>query len=111
MEVLELSGDQSLLLVGVEIRFAGALPDERFPAEDVGGGVEEDALGRQSIATGPPRLLLVGLEALGERGVEDETDIGAVDPHAEGDGRDDDVDRLYQHVFFSLPLRMQTRVP
>ena len=105
VEVFELPGDQSFLLVRIEIRFAGALPHERFPTEDVGGGVEEDALGRQSVAACPSRLLLVGLEALGERGVEDEADVGAVDPHAEGDRRDDDVDRLAGERFLgAAPL-------
>ena len=45
-------------------------------------------------SAGAARLLLIGLEALGQRRVEHEANIGAVDPHAKGDGCHHHIDRL-----------------
>ncbi len=62
------------------------------PLHEVGRRVDEHAFGFETVAAGTARFLLIVLERLWRAGVHDEADVGAVDPHAEGDGRDDDVD-------------------
>src|SRR5690606_3906132 len=54
----------------------------------VGPGVEEDAVARQTVATGAPDLLIVALDGARQVVVHDEADVGLVDAHAERDGRD-----------------------
>ena len=49
--------------------------------------VAHPGVGRQTIATGTARLLVVGFDALRQRQVRHETHVGLVDTHAEGDGR------------------------
>ena len=46
--------------------------------------MEQDAAGGLAVATGAPGLLNVVLERAGDVGVDDETNVGLVDPHAEG---------------------------
>lgn len=52
---------------------------------DVLVGVEEVAVGGFAVAAGPARLLVVALDRLGQRKVDDEAYIRLVDAHAEGD--------------------------
>ena len=63
---------------------------------DVGGAVQGDAVGGLAVAAGPADLLPVGLQRAGRIGVNHETDVGLVDPHAEGDGRHHDRSVLSQ---------------
>ncbi len=71
---------------------AGAFFDQRFPAQHVGGGVEQHALGFQAVATGAAGFLLVVLDGFRHGGVNDAAHVAAVDTHAEGDGGGDDVE-------------------
>ena len=58
----------------------------------VGEAVEQDGAGGQAIASGAADLLVVGFEGGGQGDVDDGADVGLVDAHAEGDGRDDDCE-------------------
>ena len=64
------------------------------PAREISRRVEQHALGRQTVAAGTPRLLQVLLERARRAGVDDEAHVGAVDAHAEGDGRHHHFDPL-----------------
>ena len=64
------------------------------PLQEVGGRVEQQALGGEAVAAGAAGLLLVVLERLGRAGVHDEAHVRSIDAHAEGDGGDDDVGAL-----------------
>ena len=64
------------------------------PLQEVGGRVEQQALGVEAVAAGAAGLLLVVLERLGRAGVDDEAHVRSIDAHAEGDGGDDDVGAL-----------------
>jgi hypothetical protein len=72
--------------------FARAVLDQVLPAVEVRAAVEEHALGRQPVATRAAGLLAVLLDALRQARVDDEAHVGAIDPHPEGDRRDDDVE-------------------
>ena len=69
--------------------------DELAAHPDVGEAVEHVRLG----APGPSNLLVVRLDAARQVGVEHIAHVRLVDPHAEGDGSDDDHARLgHEHV-------------
>ena len=61
----------------------------RFAVDE---GVDEDRARGLAVAAGAADLLVVALDARGQRGVHDGPDVGLVDAHAEGDGGDDDVE-------------------
>ena len=61
-----------------------ALPDR------VGGGVEQQAVRRFAVTYGTTSLLVVGFDILRQVAMHDKAHVCFVDPHAEGDGRDDD---------------------
>ena len=50
-------------------------------------GIEEDALGGQSVPSGPPCFLVVAFQVFWQVVVDHETYVRLVDAHAEGDGR------------------------
>ena len=50
---------------------------------------EQPCFGRLAVAPGPPRLLVISLDRLGDSGMGDETNVGLVDAHAERDRRRD----------------------
>lgn len=56
---------------------------------EVRAAVEEDCVGRFSVAPCAADLLIVGVQRVGHVVVVDEADVGPVDPHAEGVGGDD----------------------
>jgi len=85
-----LAVDALLFLGGV------ALFDLQPAQPDVAHAVERERVRRQPVAAGAADLLVVALDIGGQVGVEDEADIGLVDPHAEGDGGDDDDAILLQ---------------
>ena len=58
----------------------------------VGERVEEDAAGREAVATGAADLLVEAFDRGGEGSVDDGADVGLVDAHAKGDGGDDGVE-------------------
>ena len=66
------------------------------PLHEVGGRVDEHALGFEAVAPGAAGLLLVVLERLRRPGVHDEAHVRAIDPHPERDRRDDDVGVLFE---------------
>ena len=55
--------------------------------------------GRQAVPPGAPDFLVIALDALGQVVVQHEADVGFVDPHAEGDGRHDDLDVIPDEQF------------
>ncbi len=83
-------------MLAVCVAQLAVLFEQRFPAEEVGGRGDEDALGRQPVAARPSGLLLVMLERARRAGVQDEPHVRAIDPHAERDRRDHDVGALVE---------------
>ncbi len=65
--------------------------EQRAPLRKIGARIEEQALGRESVAPGAAGFLLIVLERLRRARVDHEPDVGPVDPHAEGDRRHHDV--------------------
>ena len=53
---------------------------------------QQQGLGGHAVAAGTPGLLVVPLDVLRHVVMDDEADVGLVDPHAERDRGDDDVD-------------------
>ena len=72
-------------------RIDGALGDAPADQPAIGGGVQEHAARGLAVAPGTARLLVVGLERVGQRPVPDRAHVGLVDAHAEGGGRDHDL--------------------
>ena len=68
--------------------------DEHPAHADVVEPVEHARLAGGSVAGRAADLLVIGLDPRRDVGVEDVADIGLVDAHAEGDGRDDHHPRL-----------------
>ena len=66
------------------------------PADEVGARVDQHALGRQAVAAGAARLLLVVLGRSRRAGVHDEAHVRSIDAHAERHRRDDDVGALVE---------------
>ena len=77
---------------GITTDLGRAALHHRAPLRGVAVAVEQQTLGRQPVAAGAPGLLLVVLDALRHRGVDDEPYVAAIDPHAERDRGDDDVE-------------------
>lgn len=79
--------------VGAEVALvrevARRLGDHAPLLDDVLQSVGEPGDGRLAVTPCATGLLVVALDALGEVDMGDEPDVGLVDPHAEGDGRDD----------------------
>ncbi len=73
------------LLVGLAAR-------EEAPQPDVLGAVVQHRLRRLPVPTRPAHLLVVGVQRVGDGGVQDEAHVGLVDAHAERRRRDDDVE-------------------
>ena len=68
----------------------------------VGIGVHQDRRARAAVAAGAADLLVVAFHAAGQRGVDDGADVRLVDAHAEGDGRDDDVELAREEIGLHL---------
>ena len=64
---------------------------EEAPQAEVLRAVEQHDLGGLAVAAGAPDLLVVGVQRLGDVGVEDPAHVGLVDAHAERGRRDDHV--------------------
>ena len=72
----------------------GVSPKAKFSSVGTSSGQASSSHGRRlAVAAGAADLLRVRLEALRQVVVVDVADVGLVDPHAEGDRRDDDVAR------------------
>ena len=63
--------------------------DELATHSDVVEAVEHVRIGGRAVAPGAADLLIVGLDAARQVGMEDAAHVRLVDPHAEGDGGDD----------------------
>ena len=59
---------------------------------DIAISEKQQAMGGQTVPSGPADFLIVVVDAFGQVVMDDETDIRFVDPHAEGDRRHDDLD-------------------
>ena len=96
---------EALVLSALALRPRVLLLDELPPHPDVGEAVEHVRLGGRAVAPGPADLLVVGLDAARQVGVEDVAHVRLVDPHAEGDGGDDDHAGIgHEDVLVRLPL-------
>jgi hypothetical protein len=80
------------------LRHGAGLQTPQRPG-DVRRAIQGDAVGGFSVAAGAADLLPVGLQAARRIGVDDEADVGLIDPHAEGDGRDHDGAVLGEEAF------------
>ena len=67
---------------------------------------------RLAVAAGSADLLVVPLERSGQRGVDHGADVGLVDAHPEGDGRDDDLELAREEARLDAVslLRVEPRV-
>ena len=75
-------------LLARDPRFALAfLVDETRLFDDIAGAEKENAIARQTVATGAAGFLVVALDVLRQIVVHDEADVWFVDPHPEGDRR------------------------
>src|SRR5208283_3932667 len=71
----------------------------------IGAAVQEEAFGRFPVPACPSGFLVIGFEGLGEIVVDHEAYIRLVDPHAERDGRTDDLHGVFKKsVLHALPL-------
>ena len=80
-------------------RRVGHLVDEAAVFDAVAGAEEQQAFARQTIAAGAAGFLVVALDVFRQIVVNDETHVGFVDAHAEGDRRADDADFVAQKSF------------
>ena len=84
------------------------LLEHQAPLHEVGGRVDQHALGLEAVAPRASGLLLVVLERSRRAGVHDEPHVRSVDAHAEGDGGDDDVDAFAEErVLVAAALRVR----
>ena len=75
---------------------------------DIPVAEKEKTMGRQTVPPGAPDFLVVVVDASGQVIMDDKTDVGLVDSHAEGDCRHDDLDVIPDKEFLilrSLPIR------
>ncbi len=75
-------------------RFQRAFFDQQFPAQYIGGGVEQHTFSLQAVAAGSAGFLLVVLDGFRHGGVDDAAHVAAIDAHAEGHGGGDHVERF-----------------
>ena len=103
---------QSLVFAPFTIRVAVLAIDKAPTHADIVEAVEHTGFGRQSVAARAPDLLIVGFDTARNVGVEDEADVGFIDPHSEGDGRHHDHARriLEFALVHRARLRGHTRV-
>jgi hypothetical protein len=66
--------------------------EEELLSFAVGEAVEQNRARLVAVAAGAANLLIEGLDGAGECDVNDGTDVGFIDTHAEGDGSDDDLE-------------------
>ena len=62
------------------------------PGEIIAPPIEHVAISRKAVSAGPPGLLVIVLDAFGHGRMDHIANIGAVDPHAKGNGRHHDID-------------------
>ena len=66
---------------------------------------QQQAMGRQTVPAGPPYFLVVVVNAFRQIIMDDKTDVGLVNPHAESDGRHDDPDIIpAEEILIFCPL-------
>ena len=66
-------------------------------------GVEQNALAWQTVASRPPRLLIVALNGFRERVMDDEAHVRLVDAHTKRDGSGDDLHVVPDEPLLRLP--------
>ena len=71
------------------------------PANEIGAGVDQHALGRQPVAARAARFLLVVLCGPRRAGMHDEAHVRSIDAHAERHRGDDDVGALLEKGFLA----------
>lgn len=82
--------------------FLSGVLDQVAHRVDIAGREEHRAFGVESIATGPAGLLLIVFHRFRDRGVDDESNVRAVDSHAKGHGCNDDLDFLVDKSLLGL---------
>ena len=55
-------------------------------------GVHQDRARRLAVPARSANLLVIGLHAAGQAGVDDRPDVSLINAHSEGDRRDDDIE-------------------
>ena len=85
---------QALMLAALALLARFLLVDEDAAHADVAEAEQHVGFGLGAVASGAADLLVIGFQAARQVGMKHETDIGFVDAHAEGDGRDHDDGRL-----------------
>jgi hypothetical protein len=75
---------------------------QEFLDDHILGRVEQDALGRFAVPSGPPGFLVVVLQAGGHVVMEHIAHVGLVDAHAESVGGDDHQGPVIQEIFLGL---------
>ena len=71
---------------------------------DIVVAVEQDAAGGLAVPPGPPGFLDVVFQRTRDVGVDDQTDVGLVDSHAEGVGGRDHTEHAVRELLLSLQL-------
>ena len=78
------------------------LLNEVFDLSNIAVAEQQEAVGRQSVPSGPSDLLIISVYALGKIIMDNESDIRLVDPHSEGNRRYDDLDVVPDEEFLIL---------
>ncbi len=100
--VQRLAAGRGLLVHAVGDGVLEGLADEEALGLHVLLVVYEDAVGRLAVAPRAPRLLVVTLQVAGHVVVDDKTDVGLVDAHAEGVSGHDDGRAVKGEVLLGL---------
>ena len=76
----------------------GALVDEMADSDGIAGIVEQQAICRETVSPGAADFLVIGFGVFRKVIMEDETDVGFVDPHAKSDGGHHERDLVLQEL-------------
>ena len=73
--------------------------DKIFLLEFIGVGKQKDATGGQTVAAGAAGFLIISLDRLGQRVMDNETHVGLVNAHPKSDGRDHNIHFVANEAF------------
>ena len=80
----------------------GLIAQEFFESQNILIAVKSDAGTIAAVAAGAAGLLVVIFNTFGDIEVDDKAYIRLVDPHAKGDGSDDDIDLFHEEIILGL---------
>lgn len=81
--------------------WVAAILGELGQLNDVAVGIEQQGVGREAVAAGASDFLIESLHVFGRVVMDDESDVGFVDAHAEGDGGADDLGAVVDEVLLN----------